>query len=55
MATRCILHRVQGQRKFISGKFPMTKDEDCILCGIHRSRHGSHDIFITKTHHTDTS
>jgi len=35
--------RVQGQRKFISGKLPMTEDEGCILCGIHRSHHGSYD------------
>ena len=30
---------------FISGKLPMTEDEGCILCGTHRSRHGSYDIY----------
>ena len=41
MATRCIPH--------IYNPSLMTEDEGCILCGIHRSRHGSYDIALPTT------
>ena len=41
MVTRCIPH--------IYNRSPMTEDKGCILCGIHRSRHGSYDTYIPCT------